>query len=109
MGSSNQAGTLKTLCSCLCGSGKRYAMVGGLSGSILGKRMMQGEATIESFPHYPRKGQSTTSSSHSCSEPIGCKRLVYQRSDWLGRMLGEEEAHGSRRVVGSEREKKRSY
>ena len=51
----------KTLSSCLCGSGKRHGMVEGHSGSILGKKMMQGEATIESFPSYPRPGSSTTS------------------------------------------------
>ena len=72
-------------------------MVQGRSGSILGKRMMQGEATIESFESYPCQGPSTTSSSRSSLAPIGSKRGFYQRSDWLGGRLSDEEADGSSR------------
>ena len=109
MGSSNRAGTRKTPSSCLCGSGSRYGMVEGRSGSILGKRMMQGEATIESFESYPRQGPSTstTSSSRSSLAPIGSKQGIYQRSDWLEGMLGEREADGSSRE--GESRVKRSY
>lgn len=73
-------------------------MVEGRSGSILGKRMMQGEATIESFLSYPRQGSSTISSSCSSFAPIVSKRGIYQRSDWLEGMFSEEEAHGSSRA-----------
>ena len=52
-------GTRRTLSSCLCGFGRRYGMMGGRSGSILGRMMMQGEATIESFPSYPCQEPST--------------------------------------------------
>ena len=84
-------------------------MVEGHSGSILGKRMMQGEATIESFENYPCQGPSTstTSSSRSSLAPIGSKQGIHHRSDWLEGMLGEEEADGSSREGGFR--VKRSY
>ena len=64
-------------------------------GSILGKGMMQGEVTIESFPSYPCPRAINNKQTNILLfffNALGSKRGIDQRSDWLEEMISEEGA-----------------